>query len=157
MVVYPGTFDPMTLGHVDIVSRAQKLFGHVIVAIAKGLHKDALMPFNVRITLTEKIFGSNSHIQVKGFNGLLVDFLHQQDVRIIVRGIRNSADYHQEYQLANMNSMFDPSIETVFLPTDQRYSGISSSIVREIVKLKQDASKFIPTPVHQYFQSHDLT
>lgn len=152
-IVYPGTFDPMTNGHIDIVHRVERLFGEVVIAVAQGSHKHTLLSLDERVMLAEKLFKAHKHIRVKPFNGLLVDFLKKEKITTIVRGIRNTLDYIQECQLAGMNAKLDSSVETIFLPTKETHTCISSSIVRDVIRKKQDSSAFIPSLVNEYLKN----
>jgi pantetheine-phosphate adenylyltransferase len=153
-IVYPGTFDPITNGHVDIVLRAERLFDEVIIAIAQGSHKHTLLSLDERVMLVEKLLKTHKNITIKSYNGLLVDFLHQEKTNLILRGVRNTLDYIQECQLAGMNAKLDSSIETIFLPTKETHACISSSIVRDIIKKGQSAAAFVPPEINDYLQKH---
>ncbi len=152
-IVYPGTFDPITYGHLDIALRAEHLFGQVIIAIAEGSHKETLLSLEERVRLASKLFKDHANITIKSFDGLLVDFLHQEKVNIVIRGVRNTLDYIQEAQLASMNAKLDLSVETIFLPTKESHACISSSIVRDIIRKGKDASAFVPPIVSNYFKN----
>ena len=153
-IAYPGTFDPITFGHLDIALRAERLFGQVIIAIASGSHKKPFLSLSERVSLAKSLFKDHKNIIVERFDGLLVDFLHEKKVNIIIRGIRNALDYIHESQLAGMNTILDKSMEIIFLPTKESHACISSSIVRDIIRKGQDASAFVPAIVNEYLKKH---
>ena len=133
--VYPGTFDPMTMGHVDLVKRASKLFDSVIIAIASSDSKKPMCSLEERIEIGNKIFADDPKVEVVGFSGLLVNFAKENDANILIRGLRVVADFEYEFQLANMNRAMSPDIESVFLTPKEEYSYISSSLVKEIATM----------------------
>ena len=141
--IYPGTFDPMTKGHVDLIERACKLFDEIVIAIAASEAKNPLFTLDERIQIAEKIFESNDKIKVVGFSGLLVDLAKDNDAKILIRGLRVVADFEYEFQLANMNRAMMPELESVFLTPKEQYSYISSSLVKEICKMGGDVSEFV--------------
>jgi pantetheine-phosphate adenylyltransferase len=141
--VYPGTFDPLTRGHEDIVRRASFLFGSVAVGVADSRGKRPFFSLDERIEMARAVLTPYPNISVHGFNGLLRDFVWEQGARVIVRGLRAVSDFEYEFQMAGMNRSLIPDIETVFLTPDERYQFISATIVREIALLKGDSSKFV--------------
>ena len=141
--IYPGTFDPMTKGHVDLIERACKLFDEIVIAIAASEAKNPLFTLDERIQIAEKIFESNDKVNVVGFSGLLVDLAKDNDAKILIRGLRVVADFEYEFQLANMNRAMMPELESVFLTPKEQYSYISSSLVKEICKMGGDVSEFV--------------
>ena len=141
--VYPGTFDPMTMGHVDLVKRASKLFDSVIIAIASSDSKKPMFTLEERIEIGNKIFADNPKVEVIGFSGLLVNFAKDNDATILIRGLRVVADFEYEFQLANMNRAMSPDIESVFLTPKEEYSYISSSLVKEIATMGGDVDRFV--------------
>ena len=141
--IYPGTFDPMTKGHVDLIERACKLFDEIVIAIAASEAKNPLFTLDERIQIAEKIFESNDKVKVVGFSGLLVDLAKDNDAKILIRGLRVVADFEYEFQLANMNRAMMPELESVFLTPKEQYSYISSSVVKEICKMGGDVSEFV--------------
>ena len=141
--VYPGTFDPMTMGHVDLVKRASKLFDSVIIAIASSDSKKPMFSLEERIEIGNKIFADDPKIDVVGFSGLLVNFAKDNDANILIRGLRVVADFEYEFQLANMNRAMSPDIESVFLTPKEEYSYISSSLVKEIATMGGDVTRFV--------------
>ena len=132
--VYPGTFDPMTMGHVDLVKRASKLFDSVIIAIASSDSKKPMFSLEERIEIGNKIFADDPKVEVVGFSGLLVNFAKDNDANILIRGLRVVADFEYEFQLANMNRAMSPDIESVFLTPKEEYSYISSSLVKKLLR-----------------------
>ena len=140
--VYPGTFDPMTMGHVDLVNRASKLFDSVIIAIASSDSKKPMFSLEERIEIGNKIFADDPKVEVIGFSGLLVNFAKDNDANILIRGLRVVADFEYEFQLANMNRAMSPDIESVFLTPKEEYSYISSSLVKEIATMGGDVTRF---------------
>ena len=141
--VYPGTFDPMTMGHVDLVKRASKLFDSVIIAIASSDSKKPMFTLEERIEIGNKIFADDPKVEVVGFSGLLVNFAKDNDANILIRGLRVVADFEYEFQLANMNRAMSPDIESVFLTPKEEYSYISSSLVKEIATMGGDVTRFV--------------
>ena len=141
--IYPGTFDPMTKGHVDLIERACNLFDEIVIAIAASEAKNPLFTLDERIKIAEKIFESNEKVKVIGFSGLLVDLAKDNDAKILIRGLRVVADFEYEFQLANMNRAMMPELESVFLTPKEQYSYISSSLVKEICTMGGDVSEFV--------------
>ncbi|GAA0309150.1 pantetheine-phosphate adenylyltransferase [Psychrobacter aestuarii] len=154
-VLYPGTFDPITNGHVDLVTRACKLFDEVVIAVALGHHKKPLFNFEERVALVETVFADLPQVSVVGFEGLLVDFMREKNATAVLRGLRAMSDFEYEFQLANMNRELDEHFEAVFLTPSQNYSFISSTMIREIAKLGGDVTKFVPPCVSRAF-AHKL-
>ena len=155
MIIYPGTFDPITNGHKDIIERALKIFDGITIAVAENEQKKTLFPLEVRLKLVKKIFKNEKNITVIPFSGLLKNLLIEKKIFNVLRGIRSIVDYEFELQLANMNKKLDKKIETVFMIPNENYSYISSSIVREIINLKGDISKFVPNEVIEYLKKND--
>lgn len=153
-IIYPGTFDPITKGHLDLIKRACRLFDEVIVAVAIGHHKKPLFSLEERMALVEESCASKAltNMSVIGFDGLLVDLANKQQATGVLRGLRAMSDFEYEFQLANINRELDPDFEAVFLTPSQQYSFISSTLVREIAKLDGDVSKFVPPCVQEAFQ-----
>ena len=143
IAIYPGTFDPMTKGHVDLIERACQLFDEIVIAIAASEAKNPLFTLDERIQIAEKIFEGNDKVKVIGFSGLLVNLAKDNDAKILIRGLRVVADFEYEFQLANMNRAMMPELESVFLTPKEQYSYISSSLVKEICKMGGDVSKFV--------------
>ncbi len=150
-ILYPGTFDPITNGHVDLVTRATKLFDEVVIAVALGHHKKPLFDFEERVDMVETVFADLPQVSVVGFEGLLVDFMRERNATAVLRGLRAMSDFEYEFQLANMNRELDENFEAVFLTPSQNYSFISSTMIREVAKLGGDITKFVPACVKQAF------
>ncbi|UNU72604.1 pantetheine-phosphate adenylyltransferase [Moraxella nasovis] len=142
--LYPGTFDPITNGHIDLVNRALKLFDEVVIAVAFAHHKKPLFSFDERVAMVKQVFSDNSRITVVGFEGLLVNVAKQEGTSAVIRGLRAVSDFEYEFGLANMNRSLDENFEVIFLTPAQEYSFISSTLVREVAKLGGDVSKFVP-------------
>jgi pantetheine-phosphate adenylyltransferase len=143
IVVYPGTFDPITNGHFDLIERGARMFDKVIIAIAASPGKQPALDLDSRVALTEEVVAKLPNVEVTGFSGLLTEFLAQQQARIILRGLRAVSDFEYELQLANMNRAMAPDVESVFLTPALENSYISSTMVREIAKLGGDVSKLV--------------
>ena len=151
--IYPGTFDPLTHGHSDLVKRASVLFDKVIVAVAINPSKAPMFSLDERVKLAEQALADLDNVEVCGFEGLLVDFACERQANIIVRGIRNYSDFEHESQLATMNRKMQPEIETLFLNPAEQFTAISSSLVREIASLGGDISDFVAPCVATALQS----
>ncbi len=151
-ILYPGTFDPITKGHLDLIKRASRLFDEVVVAVAIGHHKKPLFSLDERTELVKQACVGIDNISVIGFEGLLVDLAKNQQAAGVLRGLRAMSDFEYEFQLANLNRELDPNFEAVFLTPSQQYSFISSTLVREIAKLGGDVHKFVPPCVEQAFE-----
>lgn len=143
IAIYPGTFDPITHGHRDIVLRASQLFDQVIIAVSENTHKNPAFDFAERIALASEVLKEYDHAEVKGFSNLLVDFARENNANTIIRGLRAVSDLEYEFQLASMNRKLSPNIETIFLMPDEQYTYLSSSIVRQVAALKGDISDFV--------------
>ncbi|MBK7300857.1 MAG: pantetheine-phosphate adenylyltransferase [Moraxellaceae bacterium] len=146
-VIYPGTFDPITNGHKDLVERASRLFDEVIVAVAAGHHKKPLFDLEERVQLVEQITAHLPNVKVCGFSQLLAKFVQEQQATAVLRGLRAVSDFEYEFQLANMNRQLFADFETVFLTPSENLSFISSTLVREIARLGGDVSKFVAPEV----------
>ena len=153
VALYPGTFDPITNGHIDLVQRAAKLFDSVIVAIASSSKKNPKFTLEKRIELAEKVLSDCPNVTVKGFDILLIDFAHQQNATVLIRGLRAVSDFEYEFQLASMNRNLAPDLESVFLMPADEYSFISSSLVKEVAALGGDVSKFVHPLVYEALNS----
>ena len=143
IAIYPGTFDPVTRGHIDIVRRALKMFDGVVIGVADSPAKKPFFNLEERLDMLQTVFADETKIEVRPFSGLLIDFARECDAAIIVRGLRAISDFEYEVQLAGMNRSLAPEIETVFLTAAQRYAFVSSSLVREIARLDGDVSEFL--------------
>lgn len=153
IAIYPGTFDPITNGHTDLVQRAAKLFDHVIVAIAPSSKKNPKFSLDERIELAQEVLADCSNVTVKGFNVLLIDFAHQQNATVLIRGLRAVSDFEYEFQLASMNRRLAPDVESVFLTPAEQHSFISSSLVKEVAALGGDISQFVPPSINEALQA----
>ena len=149
IAVYPGTFDPITHGHTDLVTRAARVFEHVIVAIAESPHKTPFFSLKRRIELAESQIGHLENISIVGFSNLLVDFVQENGAGVIVRGLRAVSDFEYEFQLASMNRNLCDSVETMFLTPDEKYGFISSTLVREVARLNGDVTQFVGQEIAQ--------
>lgn len=150
--VYPGTFDPVTLGHGDLIERAAGLFDRVIFAVAASRRKQPLFTLEERIALCEEVTAHLPNVGVLPFEGLLVDFGRHHDACAVIRGVRSTGDFEYEFQLATMNRAMLPQMETVFLTPDPRFAHISSTLVREIAGLGGDVSQFVHPRVNEALQ-----
>lgn len=140
--IYPGTFDPITNGHYDLIERASKLFGHVVIGVAANTSKQPLFDLNERVDLVEKVCANLNNVTVVGFTGLLADFAKEQNAQVLVRGLRAVADFEYEFQLASMNRRLSPELETVFLTPAEENSFISSTLVREVALHGGEVAQF---------------
>jgi pantetheine-phosphate adenylyltransferase len=141
-VVYPGTFDPITRGHEDVVRRAAGLFGEVIVAVAAS-RSATLFTLDERVAMAREVFAGFGNVRVEGFDTLLMNYVRSQNARVVLRGLRAVSDFEFEFQLAGMNRTLHPDVETLFLTPAEQYTFISASIVREIARFGGDVSKFV--------------
>lgn len=141
-VVYPGTFDPITRGHEDVVRRAAGLFGEIIVAVAESRTK-TLFTLAERVDMAREVFADYANVRVEGFNGLLMSFVQAQGARVVLRGLRAVSDFEYEFQLAGMNRNLYPEMETLFLTPAEQYTFISATMVREVARFGGDVSKFV--------------
>jgi pantetheine-phosphate adenylyltransferase len=145
--MYPGTFDPITLGHEDLVRRASRLFDKVVVAIAANPSKEPLFTLDERVTLARSVMSGLDNVEVTGYEGLTVDFARTNDLQVIVRGLRAISDFEYEFQLANMNRHLTDEVETAFLTPTEKYTYISSSLVREVCSMGGNISEFVSPQV----------
>lgn len=153
-IIYPGTFDPITNGHIDIIARAAKFFSTVIVAIASSARKNPFFPWDVRIALAKEALAHIPQAQIIGFDCLLTELAKMKQANLILRGLRANSDFEYEFQLAGMNRQMDIGLETIFLTPSLEVMFISSSLVREIAAFGGDVSGFVPTAVTQAFKRH---
>ncbi len=142
-IIYPGTFDPITLGHMDLIDRVRLLFDKVIVAVAANTRKSPAFPFEKRINLASCVLRKYPSVTVCGFEGLLIEFAKKLKAHVILRGLRAVSDFEYEFQLAGMNRRMAPGIETVFMAPGEQYTFLSASMVREIAELGGDVSSFV--------------
>jgi len=145
-VVYPGTFDPITRGHEDVVRRAAGLFGEVIVAVAAS-RTATLFSLEERVAMAKEVFADYHNVKVEGFDALLMNYVREKHARVVLRGLRAVSDFEYEFQMAGMNRNLHPDVETVFLTPSERYTFISASMVREIARFGGDVSKFVSPSV----------
>jgi pantetheine-phosphate adenylyltransferase len=141
--VYPGTFDPLTRGHEDLVRRASTLFGSLILAVADSKAKRTFFTMEERVAMAREVLGDLKNVEVVGFSGLLIDFVRQHGARVVLRGLRAVSDFEYEFQLAGMNRSLYPDFETMFLTPSEQHMFISATLVREIASLGGDVSKFV--------------
>ncbi len=145
-VIYPGTFDPITRGHEDVVRRAAGLFGEVVVAIAAS-RTATLFTLEERVAMAREVFDGVPNVRVEGFDGLLMDYVRAHGARVVLRGLRAVSDFEYEFQMAGMNRSLYPDVETVFLTPAEQYTFISASMVREVARFGGDVSKFVSPSV----------
>ena len=150
--VYPGTFDPLTRGHEDLVRRASKLFDALVLGVAVSRAKKTYFTLDERIEIARDVLGDVRNVTVVGFEGLLIDFVRQQGARVVLRGLRAVSDFEYEFQLAGMNRSLYPDLETVFLTPSEQHMFISATLVREIATLGGDVSKFVDPRVAARFK-----
>ena len=149
LAVYPGTFDPLTNGHVSLVRRAAMIFGTVVLAVAGDSHKTPLFSLQERMDIAETVFAKDSRVLVEGFQGLLVNYVKSRQANVILRGMRAVSDFEFEFQMALMNRKLDRTIETVFIMTDYKWLYISSTIVKEVAKHGGDIRGMVPDVVRE--------
>jgi len=149
--VYPGTFDPMTLGHVDVAVRAGKLFDRLVIAIVSDGNKTPYFSLDERVEIASDILREHSNIEIRSFTGLLVNFTAELDAHVIVRGLRAISDFDYEVQIAGVNRHLAPDVETIFIAASEEYTFLSSSIVREVASLGGDVSAFVDQRVLRAF------
>ncbi|WP_423598559.1 pantetheine-phosphate adenylyltransferase [Roseateles sp. MS654] len=147
--VYPGTFDPMTLGHEDLVRRASRLFERLVLAVAAGHHKKTMFSVDERLDMARRLVAPYRNVEVVAFKGLLRDFVLENGGKVVVRGLRAVSDFEYEFQMAGMNRQLMPEVETVFLTPSDHYQFISSTFVREIASLGGEVSKFVSPLVRE--------
>ncbi|MDX8379757.1 MAG: pantetheine-phosphate adenylyltransferase [Gallionella sp.] len=155
-VVYPGTFDPITCGHEDVVRRAAGLFSEVIVAVAKS-RANTLFTLDERVEIAHEVFAGQPNVRVEGFDGLLMNFVQTQQARVVLRGLRAASDFEYEFQLAGMNRNLYPEMETLFLTPAEQYTFISATMVREVARFGGEVAKFVsPLVATRLKQKFDL-
>ncbi|MDR3478022.1 MAG: pantetheine-phosphate adenylyltransferase [Gammaproteobacteria bacterium] len=147
IAIYPGTFDPITNGHIDLVERASRIFDRVIVSVAVNANKKPLFDLEERVSLAKQVLANHNNVEVLGFESLLTDFAREHGANIILRGLRAVSDFDYEFQLAGMNRYLAPTVESMFLMPSESYTYISSRLVREISTLGGDVTKFVPEVV----------
>jgi len=147
IAVFPGTFDPITLGHVHIVNRGLQAFDKIIIACNRKTPKQAWFDSNERIEMLKEVFSGQQRIEIDSFDGLLVQYMQAKEIRIILRGIRTVQDYEYEFQMAMANHRLDERVETLFMVTDNQFAFVSSTLVKEIARLKGDVQSMVPTAI----------
>ena len=152
IAVYPGTFDPLTRGHEDLVRRASGLFDKLVVGVADSKNKSPFFSLEERLTIAEEVLGHYPNVEVKGFSGLLKEFVRENGARVIVRGLRAVSDFEYEFQMAGMNRYLLPDVETMFLTPSDQSQFISGTIVREIAQFRGDVSKFVFPSVERWLK-----
>lgn len=153
IAVYPGTFDPLTSGHEDLVKRASSLFERVIIGVAESRTKHPMFSLAERVNIAREVLTGYPNIEIHGFDCLLMDFMRQHGASVIMRGLRAVSDFEYEFQMAGMNRNLYPDVETVFLTPSDQYMFVSATMVREIASLGGDVSKFVPKQVQQRLAS----
>lgn len=153
IAVYPGTFDPITNGHVDLVQRAAPLFERLVLGVAASPGKRPALPLEQRVELARESLAKYPNVEVRGFNSLLASFVHEVGAGVLLRGLRAVSDFEYEFQLASMNRHLIPDVETLFLTPAEQYGFISSSLVREVSRLGGDVSDFVPPSVARALQA----
>lgn len=154
IVVYPGTFDPITNGHKDLVERAARMFDRIIVAVAASPKKNPLLSLDKRVELATRVLAHLPNVEVKGFSNLLAEFVRQHQANIILRGLRAVSDFEYEFQLADMNRKLAPGVESLFLTPTNHLSFVSSTLIREIAALGGDVQEFVDPVVAQALREH---
>ena len=147
LALYPGTFDPLTFGHLDLVQRSLRIFDRLLVGVAQGHHKNVLFSMEERIEMLREACAGLGNVEVAGFSGLLVDFARQSGASVIVRGLRAISDFEYEFQMALMNRKIDSNFDLVFLMPSEQWSYLNSSVVKEIARLGGPIDQFAPPPV----------
>lgn len=150
--IYPGTFDPLTNGHADLVMRAARLFDTVIVAVAANPSKQPLFSLDERVALAQQAFANCNNVSVIGFSGLLANFGKEQQAQVLIRGVRAVADFEYEFQLASMNRSLNPELDSIFMTPSEKNTFISSTLVKEVCRHGGDVSSFVPEHVQQALQ-----
>lgn len=150
--VYPGTFDPITNGHIDLINRAAPLFERMVIGVAASQKKGPALPLEQRVALAREAVAHHPHVEVIGFDSLLADFVHQVGGRVLLRGLRAVSDFEYEFQMASMNRHLIPDVETLFMTPAEQFGFISSTLVREVARLGGDVSGFVPASVARALQ-----
>jgi pantetheine-phosphate adenylyltransferase len=150
--IYPGTFDPITLGHVDVVHRGLKLFDRIVIGVANNPKKEPMFDLDTRLKLVRDTFANEPHVEAVSFSGLLVELAQAQQAHAILRGLRAASDFEYEFQMATMNRRLDERIETVFVMAREDYTFVSSRFIREIASMGGDVSALVPAPVAPYLK-----
>jgi pantetheine-phosphate adenylyltransferase len=151
-VLYPGSFDPITYGHIDVVNRALKIFPQIVIGVTDNPQKKHLLKLSERQKLVKIVFSKNKNVIVKSFRGLVVDFMKKEKINVLLRGIRTISDFEYEFQMALTNRALNPEIETLYIMTSQQNEFVSSSLIKEICHFGGDISRFVPQPVAEYLR-----
>ena len=157
VAIYPGSFDPLTNGHVDIIERGARIFDAIIVAILANVEKTPLFTENERITIIRDVFKANKNVQVEAFSGLLVDYAQLKKATVLVRGLRAVSDFEYEFQMALMNRHLAPGLETVFMMPDEKYTYVSSRLIKEVFTLGGEVTGLVPPVVEQKLRAKQKT
>lgn len=152
VAIYPGSFDPITYGHLDIIKRGLKIFQHVIVAVARNSQKNSLFSIDERVGLIQSVLKDEPRVSVDTFTGLLIDYVASKEAHVVIRGLRAVSDFEYEFQIAQMNSSIGHDVETLFMMTSVQYGYLSSSIVREVCALGGNVDSFVPAEVKSAMQ-----
>lgn len=152
VAIYPGSFDPITYGHLDIIKRGLKIFPHVIVAVARNSQKNSLFSIDERVGLIQSVLKDEPRVSVDTFTGLLIDYVASKEAHVVIRGLRAVSDFEYEFQIAQMNSSIGHDVETLFMMTSVQYGYLSSSIVREVCALGGNVDSFVPAEVKSAMQ-----
>lgn len=152
-VLYPGTFDPITLGHVDLIDRAARLFDNVVVAVVQKSSKQTMFSFQKRLDLVERSLKEYKNVKVEGFNGLIVEYARKKKIRVLLRGLRMISDFESEFQMALTNRKIEKDVETIFLMPHPDYSYVSSRLIKEASSLGADLSSFVPPVVNEALEN----
>jgi pantetheine-phosphate adenylyltransferase len=150
--VYPGTFDPLTKGHLDVIERARNLFSHITILIAFHNEKNPLFSIEERINMIQNVTKEMDNVSVDSYEGLLVEYANDHHINVIIRGLRAISDFEYEFQMALMNKKISPEVETVFLVPEESYTYLSSSLIKEIISVGGDVSYFVPPVVNRYLK-----
>jgi len=151
--IYPGSFDPITYGHIDLIKRASKVFDEVIVAVAENTHKNTLFSPVERVAMVKEAVGAEANVQIESFKGLIISYARRKNVLVLIRGLRMISDFEYEFQMALTNRRLDETIETVFLMPSEGYSFLSSTLIKEAVSLGADVSSFVPDSVARHLKA----
>jgi pantetheine-phosphate adenylyltransferase len=153
IAVYPGSFDPITNGHIDVLQRASKLFDHVIIAILKNPSKSSFLSIDVRMNLIKESISDLKNVEIDSFEGLTVEYAQDKNAKVLIRGLRAVSDFEHEMQMAQINKTLSTEVETIFLMPKVEYNFLSSSLVKEVALLGGDISQLVPKTVDNYFKA----